>query len=124
MHKVFPSSLKTGMMQQSEWSQIGILQKPQNMLSIKPGTSIPIWLHAVRMVHANYGINKVNSLFSMDILVNTKTELLIEKHREKSWCNGFLQKQVKTANAQGHPTVSDSFKGDKIASLARLCSKS
>lgn len=41
-HKVFPSSLKTDMMQESEWSQIGILQKPQNMLSIKTGTSVCI----------------------------------------------------------------------------------
>lgn len=48
MHKVFPSSVKTDMMQESEWSQIGILQKPQNMLSITTGTSVCIWLHAVR----------------------------------------------------------------------------
>lgn len=42
MHKVFPSSLKTDMMQESEWSQIGILQKPQNMPSITTGTSVCI----------------------------------------------------------------------------------
>lgn len=83
MHKVFPSSLKTGMMQQSEWSQIEILQKPQDMLSIKTGTSVPIWLHAVRMVHTNYGINKVNLLFSVDILVNTKNWTVAWKAERK-----------------------------------------
>lgn len=64
------------------------------MLSIKKGTSVPIRLHAVSIVHTNYGINKFNLLFSMDILVNTKKkkkdELMIEEHREKSLCSGFL----------------------------------
>lgn len=33
---------------------------------------VPIRLHAVWMLHTNYGINKVNLDFSVDILVNTK----------------------------------------------------
>lgn len=42
------------------------------MLSIRTGTSVPIRLHAVWTFLTNYGINKVNLDFSVDILVNTK----------------------------------------------------
>lgn len=105
MHKVFPSALKTGMMQLSERSQTGIFQKPQNMLNIKIVVSVPIWLHSVGMARTNYCVNEVHSLNSTDISVNT-IEQWTEKHWQKSLCDGFLQQPVKTIKARGHPKAS------------------
>lgn len=106
VHKVFPSALKTGMMQLSERSQSGIFQQPQNMLNIKIAASVPIWLHSVGMACTDHCINEVHSLNSRDTLVNRTIEQLIEKHWEKSLCSGFLQQPVKTTNAHGHPKAS------------------